>query len=96
MAVNYDHRFMDHLFEGVYVVDTQRRIIYWNQGSERITGYTSEEVLNKFCHNNILQHVDERGKLLCLNGCPLHHTIKTGEIQHAHVFCDTKKDIVYL
>jgi len=91
MSVNYDHRFMDHLFEGVYIVDTQRRIIYWNQGSERITGYTSEEVLNKFCHTNILQHVDERGKLLCLNGCPLHHTIKTGEIQHAHVFLRHKE-----
>jgi diguanylate cyclase (GGDEF)-like protein/PAS domain S-box-containing protein len=91
MAVNYDQRLMDHLFEGVYVVDKHRKIIYWNQGSERITGYTSEEVVNKFCHNNLLQHVDESGKLLCLNGCPLHHTIETGEIQQAHVFLRHKE-----
>jgi two-component system, cell cycle response regulator len=82
---------MDHLFEGVYVVDTHRKIIFWNQGSERITGYTSEEVVNKFCHHNILQHVDESGKMLCLHGCPLHHTIKTGEIQQAHVFLRHKE-----
>ena len=91
MAVSYDHRLMDHLFEGVYVVDTHRRIIYWNQGSERITGYTSEEVVNKFCHSNILQHVDETGKLLCFHGCPLHHTIETGEMQQAHVFLRHKE-----
>jgi len=27
-----------HLYESVYVLDRDRKIIYWNEGSERITG----------------------------------------------------------
>lgn len=88
---NIDTQLFNHLFEGVYVVDTQRKIIFWNHGSERITGYSSDEVLNKFCHTNILQHVDEHGNFLCISGCPLHHTIQTGNINHAHVFLKHKE-----
>jgi diguanylate cyclase (GGDEF)-like protein/PAS domain S-box-containing protein len=69
----------------VYVVDKTRKIIFWNKGSEQITGYTSEEVVNKHCFNNILQHVTPDGKELCLGGCPLHHTLGTGEVQEASV-----------
>lgn len=87
----YDPSLFNHLFEGVYVVDTQRRIIFWNHGSERITGYKADEVVNKYCHNNLLQHVDDQGKLLCFAGCPLHHTIQTGEIQQAHVYLKHKE-----
>lgn len=88
---NIDTQLFNHLFEGVYVVDTQRKIIFWNHGSERITGYSAGEVINKFCHSNLLQHVDESGKLLCLTACPLHHTIETGIVNHAHVYLKHKE-----
>ena len=87
----FDHNLFNHLFEGVYVVDKQRMIIFWNHGSERITGYKAEEVVNKYCHHNLLQHVDENGNLLCINGCPLHHTLRTGELQQAHVYLKHKE-----
>ncbi len=87
----YDQNLLNQLFEGVYVVDRERKIVFWNKGSERITGYSSEEVVNKYCHNNLLQHVDEQGKLLCFAGCPLHHTIQTGELQEAHVYLKHKE-----
>lgn len=80
-----------HLYEGVYVVDRNRTIIYWNEGSERITGYKQEEVVNRHCFDNILQHVDYNGKQLCFGGCPLHHTIQTGEINESHVFLRHKE-----
>ena len=28
----------DNLFDGVYVVDRDRRIVYWNRAADRITG----------------------------------------------------------
>jgi diguanylate cyclase (GGDEF)-like protein/PAS domain S-box-containing protein len=82
--------FMSNLYEGVYVVDTRRKIIFWNQGSEAITGYKAEEVMNSYCFNNILQHVDKFGKQLCQDGCPLHDTLKTGNINEAEVFLHHK------
>ena len=78
------------MFEGVYVVDVNRKIIFWNTGSEKITGYSSAEVLNKNCHDNILQHVDKNGKELCFGGCPLHHTLQTGEEVNNDVFLHHK------
>ncbi|MDX9692348.1 MAG: sensor domain-containing diguanylate cyclase [Acholeplasmataceae bacterium] len=86
----FDQNLVSHLFEGVYVVDNKRMIIFWNEGSERITGYSAEEVVNKYCFNNLLQHVDQSGKQLCFGGCPLHHTLQTGEMQQNHVFLKHK------
>ncbi len=71
MDIKYNENLIPYLYEGVYVVDKKRKIIFWNDGSERITGYTAKEVRNSFCYNNILQHIDETGKQLCLSGCPL-------------------------
>lgn len=85
MEMNYND-LITQLFEGVYIVDSSRKILFWNSGSEALTGYTQEEVVHKYCFNNILDHVDEQGINLCRNGCPLHHTLKTGEIQENNVY----------
>ena len=56
----FDKNYQDllsYLYEGVYVVDNNRKIIFWNTGSEQITGYSSKEVMNSLCYNNILRHV---------------------------------------
>lgn len=82
---------LSYLYEGVYVVDKNRKIIFWNTGSEQITGYSSDEVVNSMCYNNILQHVTEDGKNLCFDGCPLHHTLDTGEVQEAEVYLHHKE-----
>ena len=70
---------IDNLYDGVYFVDENRLITYWNKGAERITGYHAEDVLGKFCHANILDHVDDDGKHLCMDGCPLLATIQDGQ-----------------
>ena len=64
--------------DGVYFVDTTRKIKYWNSGAERITGYSASEVLGFSCYENILVHVDDEGRNLCVEGCPLFGTIKDG------------------
>jgi diguanylate cyclase (GGDEF)-like protein/PAS domain S-box-containing protein len=82
---------LEGLFEGVYIVDRHRRIIFWNKGSEQITGYSSKEVLNQHCFQNILRHVDLTGKELCKGGCPLHQTLQTGEMLESNVFLHHKE-----
>ena len=79
-----------HMFEGVYVVDRNRKIIFWNKASEQITGYKADEVVNKNCFNNILRHITEDGKHLCFNGCPLHETLQTGVINKNTVYLHHK------
>ena len=43
-------RVLDNLKEGIIAHDLNRRIFYFNQEAERITGYRRDEVLGKDCH----------------------------------------------
>jgi diguanylate cyclase (GGDEF)-like protein/PAS domain S-box-containing protein len=76
---------IDNLYDGVYFVDKERCITYWNRGAERITGYLSEMVVGTYCHNNLLSHVTESGKQLCFDGCPLMATLEDGTPREAEV-----------
>ncbi|HQO98315.1 MAG TPA: sensor domain-containing diguanylate cyclase [Anaerolineaceae bacterium] len=77
---------LDHLYDGVYFVDRERRITYWNHGAERITGYLAEQVMGRRCADNILEHVDAAGRLLCTGMCPLAASMLDGQQKEAHVF----------
>lgn len=77
---------LDNLYEGVYITDRNREIIYWNREAERITGFRSDEVVGQHCFDNILMHVDERGLNLCQTGCPLASTIADGRMREAEVY----------
>jgi len=81
---------VDQMYEGVYSVDIDRKIISWNEGAQRITGYAATEVVNRHCYSNILNHIDENGVALCFNGCPLHATIEDGKIREANVYLQHK------
>lgn len=63
------------LHEGVYITDTDRRIVYWNKAAEGITGYSAEFVVGRRCQDDILRHVSEDGRSLCTTACPLHATL---------------------
>lgn len=77
---------LDSLFDGVYIVDRDRNILLWNRGAEEITGYAASEVAGRPCHDNILNHIDENGRLLCFGGCPLEKSLETGEQVRAKIY----------
>lgn len=79
-------RIINNLYDGVYFVDTERRITFWNKAAETITGYKKEEILGKCCQSNLLNHIDENGRPLCLAGCPLHASIIDGQQRQSEVF----------
>lgn len=81
---------LDNLSEGVYFTDTHRRIQYWNQGAERITGFAAEEVLGRCCADNILMHTDLAGKSLCRGSCPLAATMRDQESRTTKLFLHHK------
>jgi len=70
---------LEELHEGVYFVDNNRKITYWNKAAERITGYLAREVEGTHCYDNLLVHVDDNGNNLCTGLCPLAMTIKTSD-----------------
>lgn len=85
------HILLDKVTDGVYFVDPDRRILFWNQAAEKLTGFDAASVMGTRCADNILRHVDECGRQLCEEGCPLHETLATGKNRHAHVFLHHKQ-----
>ena len=74
------HAVLDSLADGVYVTDTDRHIVMWNQAAQRITGWTAEDLVGRSCFDDILCHEDVDGNRLCgKDTCPLHRSIETGE-----------------
>src|SRR5580658_5563943 len=45
---------LDGLQTGVYLVDRTRRIRYWNEGAEQITGYLRQDVVGRFLRDHLL------------------------------------------
>jgi diguanylate cyclase (GGDEF)-like protein/PAS domain S-box-containing protein len=77
---------VDTLSDGVYFVDPDRRITYWNHGAEEISGYSADQVVRHRCYENILNHVDETGRVLCHTACPLAQTIADGKPRQVRVW----------
>lgn len=83
-------RILENLHDGLYLVDRDRVITYWNKAAEQISGFTANEVVGKSCSDNILTHVDSDGNNLCTGMCPLAATIADGNPREAEVYMHHK------
>jgi len=77
---------LDSLLTGVYLVDRERKIRFWNGAAESITGYHRHEVVGHFSRENILVGCDDLGCALCGAACPLTRVIHEGKPSEAQVF----------
>lgn len=81
---------LEQVSEGVYITDLDRRILYWNNGAARISGFGPEEVMGTRCYDNVLMHVDEAGTSLCTTACPLAKAMSDGDSQQALLYLHHK------
>jgi diguanylate cyclase (GGDEF)-like protein/PAS domain S-box-containing protein len=81
---------LGQIADGVSFVTLDGRITYWNSGAEHITGHSAHEVLGHSCSEGILSQVDDAGRQLCMNGCPLAAVMKDGHPRQAHVYLHHK------
>jgi len=56
---------------GVSVLDLQKKIVFWSDGAEQITGYARIDVLGHSCMDNILLHCNQNSCEMCAEKCPL-------------------------
>jgi len=61
---------LDSIGEGLFTVNKDFRIIFFNRAAERITGFNRDEVLGKFC-----KHVFSSNR--CFNKCPIAQALET-------------------
>lgn len=87
---DFYERILKNLHGGLYFVDRNRIITYWNKAAEQISGYTSDEVVGKSCSDNLLIHIDSDGDSLCMGMCPLAASIEDGQPREAEVYMHHK------
>ena len=74
---------LDALQTGVSVADRNGKILFWNQGAERLTGHKRHEVVGRSCRDNILLQCDDQGCIACGGTCPITSTLHEGKPQEA-------------
>lgn len=67
---NLKNHILDSIAEGVFTVDKDFRINFFNKSAERITGNTREEVIGHFCKHIFRSEV-------CFTDCPIALVLKT-------------------
>ncbi|MGD0225078.1 MAG: diguanylate cyclase [Terriglobia bacterium] len=81
---------LESLQSGVCIVDRDRKICFWNDGAERITGYLRQDVLGHFCGEILLVKFHENKTLPCENSCPLVDAMRDGKARESRVYLHHK------
>jgi DNA-binding CsgD family transcriptional regulator len=68
---------MARAVEGVFAIDGEQRVIFWNQACEKMTGIPASAALGDSCHD-LLKGRDPHGRPLCRSKCPLCELSKGG------------------
>ena len=80
----------DKVQDGIYFCDLDRKITYWNNAAEKITGFSASEVLGSCCSDKLLMHIDEEGCLLCEDKCPVSHAMEDGQEREELIYLHHK------
>lgn len=68
---------MARAVEGVFAIDGEQRVIFWNQSCEKLTGISASAAVGDTCHD-VLRGRDTHGRPLCRANCPLCEIAKGG------------------
>ncbi len=77
---------LDGVADGVYFVDRERRITYWNRAAAEISGHQEADVLGVPCPDGGLEHVDAAGNRMCHSACPLTAVLQDGRPRQEDAF----------
>jgi diguanylate cyclase (GGDEF)-like protein/PAS domain S-box-containing protein len=77
---------LNHIHDGVYFIDHECKIFFWNRAAERITGYSESDVKDMTCSDNILNPVDDSGKSLCDENSPVKKALDDGQVYRTDAY----------
>lgn len=81
---------LESLRVGLCVVDMQKKIVFWSDGAESITGHLRHEVIGRSCVGEAVLHCDQPGCEFCNEDCPLARAIRTSHAVEALGFLHHK------
>lgn len=84
--VEFYREILDNLYDGIFFVNNKGSITYWNKGSEILTGYPLQDVINRnYCE--IFKPLDKFGNDLCEhNDCPIRDVLSTEQLMEVDAY----------
>jgi PAS domain S-box-containing protein len=93
--LNYQRQLLetitDHAPSMLVMIDTQGRATFVNPATERMTGYTAEELLGQVVHEKI-HHSHPDGAPYPIEDCSLNQAVTTGQSVHDHEDAFVRQD----
>jgi PAS domain S-box-containing protein len=71
---------------GVYILDRERRVRFWNRGAEQLTGHLAHEAMGQDGTGHLLEPCDRQGRALSGDDCPVTATLTRGHGQQFTAF----------
>lgn len=66
-----------NIADGVFVVDSENKIIFWNRAAQKILGFSRKEVVGRNCHD-VIAGRDRTGPI-CSKNCQVMNLVQRGE-----------------
>lgn len=84
----------ENIFEGLYIVNSDKKVLYWNKSAEIITGYKSEDLLNNCISEKTVKYLDKNGNRLNVEDLPISKCLHTGNIVSQKCVVIHKKNVL--
>lgn len=69
---------LESMQTGLYMVDRDQRIQFWNEGAEKITGYFRQDVMGHFCRDFFPPQMEEGKNGICEIGGAIASVLRDG------------------
>jgi PAS domain S-box-containing protein len=76
---------LDSLQAGVYLVDRDRKILFWNAGAERLTGHIRQDMLGRSSREDFLGHTDNDNNEMSGDAAPLETALRNSKATDAQI-----------
>ena len=74
----FQTKLLDTMHDAVIFVDAYLKVLYWNQGAERLTGISGKSMVSQNFSPSLLKMCDEREKAIADGECPVAQAVKSG------------------
>ena len=70
---------VDRLTFGVFLTDANKRVVYWNNAAEDLTGFRRDEAMGTEICGGLLKMIDPEGQSICESKCPIDAALDDGK-----------------
>ena len=90
-SIDFYREILDHLYDGIFFVNPEGLISYWNNGAANLTGYLAEDVMDRnYCE--VFKPLDKHGNNLCTySECPMQRVLTTVKLSEVEAYIRHKE-----